>query len=156
MGITNENLGDAVKKRREELSLSQRAASDRSREIDTTINASPHRRPGIGTTSWLSIESGEDKKRQGHTLHLIDQTLRWPWGTARALLTGDAVPDGEPADGPCPCVPDHLRNRRTIDDLEVDESAAEVEMLRREVVRLAGRVNNLTETVKRLVELIDR
>lgn len=144
-------LAHAVVTRRNELGLSQQAVSTASRRIDTDVNlGGPHRKAGFGTTTILSIEQGDDVERREHTLHLLDQVLRWPFGTAHAVLYEKERPDGDPADGPCPCVPERAINgHRTVSDLERTASADEVALLRREVLHLASVVDELADKVSK-------
>lgn len=158
-------LGDAVTQRREQLHLSIRDASDLSRRIDEEVNGRPKRLPGIGDTTWTKVGQGVETKRYAHTLHLIDQTLRWPEGKAQAILHGEEPPEGGPADGPCPCARRHrsgggsvdalLHPGQTVPQIEAKDRQAEVDLLRREVLRLIDRVEGLDEVVQRVLKRID-
>lgn len=146
--MDHQALADAVVTRRNELGLSQQAVSTASKRIDVDVNlGGPHRKPGFGTTTILSIEQGDDVERREHTLHLLDQVLRWPFGTAHAVLYEKERPDGEAADGPCPCVPERAVTHRTVSDLERSASADEVAILRREVLHLASVVDQLADKI---------
>lgn len=152
--MDHQALAEAVVTRRNELGLSQQAVSNQSKRVDVDVNlGGPHRKPGFGTTTILSIEQGDDVERREHTLHLLDQVLRWPFGTAHAVLYEKERPDGDAADGPCPCIPDRaLNGHRTVSDLERSASADEVAILRREVLRLASVVDELTDEIRQVLD----
>lgn len=91
-------LADAVKDRREELGLTQPALVERSRHAHSILWPDSNApRPGLSVRTWSEIERAVKKVRRGETQVLVDASLRWPEGTAKALLYGDERPTGPPA-----------------------------------------------------------
>lgn len=70
-----ENLGERIRRRREQLGLSLRDAV---------------RLTGMSTTTWTNAEHGKTEPL-GTTLAKFDRALQWPLGTCRAILAGKPV-----------------------------------------------------------------
>lgn len=140
-------LAEAVRARREELGLSQRAASEKSKRYDTEVYPDKGGKyPGISVTAWAHVEQAKPVNRRPHTLCLVDAVLRWPEGTARAIAEGRERPVGAPVQLPSE------NNGQGEDDAasraEVARALRDVADLRVEVRELAVLVNEL----RRLVE----
>lgn len=121
-------LSDAVRERRRELGMTQPDLSERSRRLDLEFFPdTTHKKRGLSVRTWSEIERAIEKERRGRTQFLVDATLKWPRGTAHALLYGQALPSGPPptSDG-----------RR----VETAKVRAEVAELRVELTELSERV----------------
>lgn len=79
MGITNdpEKLREAIKGRRARLRLTARDAA--------ALGSVP---PG----TWSSLEQGRSPNPTPMTLGGVDEAMRWPYGTAAAVLRGECAP----------------------------------------------------------------
>lgn len=142
--INKEALADAMRERRDELRLSQDAAAERSRELDLKFLGGGQRTfPGVSLKTWANLEQCKSDKPYPHTLLLVDATLRWPTGTAKALFYGDPAPDGPPP------TPDESP------DVEVNSTKAEVLRARAEVSDLRDVVTAVAERQDRIQESID-
>lgn len=91
-------LADAVADRRRELGVTQPGLAERSSRLDRQhFPDSEYRNRGLSVRTWSEIERAIDKERRPHTQFLIDATLKWPRGTAHALLYDQELPTGPPA-----------------------------------------------------------
>lgn len=122
MRQNHEALAKAVRERRAELGLTQEAASEYAAQVDVDrLDGARRKSPGIAVTTWREIERAVDKERRPHTQQLLDWVLRWPEGTATALLYDRDLPDGPPlsmdGDGPDASA---LRAQALRDRAEVD------------------------------------
>lgn len=129
-------LADAVKNRRRELGMTQPELTERSRRLDQEFHPDAKvRNRGLSVRTWSEIERAIAKERRGRTQFLIDATLKWPRGTARALLHGEPLPDGPPLtageDDPVERAAERAQEARW--QLEVAELRAQVaEMVERQ------------------------
>lgn len=140
-------LAAAVRTRREDLGLSQRVASEKSKQYDTEVYPDKAGKfPGISVTAWAHIEQGKQVNRRAHTLCLVDAVLRWPEGTARAIAEGRDKPSGSPV---------HLPSDNN--GHGEDEAASRVELAtaRREVAELREEVAELAASVAALTRAVD-
>lgn len=132
-------LADAVKNRRRELGMTQPELTERSRRLDQEFHPDAKvRNRGLSVRTWSEIERAIAKERRGRTQFLIDATLKWPRGTARALLHGEPLPDGPPLtageDDPVERAAERASEARTQEQIAA---------LRREVAELAEMVARL-------------
>lgn len=144
-------LAAAVRKRRAELDISQQEAVNRTHTYDVeTYNAEGEGRahPGLSRTTWGDMERGAPVKRREPTLRLVDAALRWPEGTAKAIICDEDLPEGAPVELDA----DRHSNGRPYND-----SAVEVEVARalRDVADLRVEVVELRHTVSRLVRMFE-
>lgn len=140
-------LGDAVRGRRENVGISQREASDQSKQYDVEVYPDKAGRyPGISVTAWANIEQAKPVTRRPHTLELVDAVLRWPAGTARAIAYGHDRPDGDPVSLPSESAPD-IEADGTPSRLEVARLRQEVASLRVDVARLHEAVSKLRRVI---------
>lgn len=74
------NLGERIRRRREQLELSLREVTEPT---------------GMSTTTWIKAEHGETSPL-GTTLVKFDRALGWPRGTCEAILAGEPVTSDDP------------------------------------------------------------
>lgn len=139
--INKQALADAMRERRDELRLSQQAATDRSKELDVKYLGGKQRTyPGVSLKTWANLEQCKSDRPYPHTLLLVDATLRWSEGTAAAIFYGEPLPSGAPP------VPDEAPA------VEQNSTKAEILRTRAEVETLRAEVADLTSAVTRLLE----
>lgn len=138
MNADFQKLADAVRERREGLGLSRRDAVDIAYEVDIDhYDGSKRAKPGISERKWTGIERAEREKPWARTLHLVDAVLRWPEGTARAILHNEELPSGVP-----------VRDQQEQDARPLDQE--ELHHVRAEVAHLSSQVAGLMEVADKL------
>ncbi len=149
MTIQKEALADAMRERRRELYLSQRAAHERSKELDVTYLGGDQRTfPGVSLKTWANLEACKTDNPYPHTLVCVDATLDWPEGTARAIFYDEPVPEGP-----------SFRERvaTTVPESNGVDTSMRTEVLqaRVEVSELGDKVAALTERFERIEDRLD-
>lgn len=156
MNLNYRALAKAISERRAELGLSRREASEISRRLDVEMyDGAKRAHPGLSERQWQTLErdlvSDEIEPRR-HTLLMVDGALRWPEGTANAILRGLDRPQGVP-------VLERLSAPSTNgvpSRSEFEHARADVAELRAQVADIAERVDSLPELVQREVDRLLR
>ena len=149
-------LGKAIRKRRIELDITQQDAVERTHEADVEVYDADGRgavHPGVSRTTWIGMERGEPAKRRDPTLRLVDAALEWPEGTARAILSGEDMPEGSPVDLPSRDAGDNGRPYAT--ESELARALRDVADLRVRVVDQESEVSHLRQDIDGLRETVD-
>lgn len=148
-------LADAVLARRDELGYTQQALADRSRTLDVLHFGGDQRaKPGLSVRTWYEIEAAKPKRKTMHTMKVIDATLVWPAGTTRAILEGRPLPEGDPVDLPTTGTANTEVSEAMMRAREA-RSRAEVAELRAEVADLGVRLEQVEQTLRQALKLIE-
>lgn len=130
-------LGDAVRRRRTELGLSQRGVAERG---------------GPSVRSLNKIEQGEPPRPTGSTMSKLDVALDWLPRTAASVLAGVPLPEPKSSDAVYTAedLELHTRLARALDNAGV--SGVQTRSL---TLPPAGRQTNGAETLLALIEYLE-